>query len=164
MKKSWWVLGLTLLLLLTACSGAKGETVTYTIDMTEYAFTPNTLNLKVGQEVVLKLTNSGQLAHEIMIGQVVKMENNHPSGYLKDFFEVGNVKPEILSATEGAGEAHEGEHIHSGFMIVLPKTGDQVTLRFKVTPAMIGEWEMGCFEQDGVHYTSGMKGVVMVSR
>lgn len=164
MKKRWWIFGLMLVFALAACRGAKVETVSYTIDMTEYAFMPNTISLKVGQQVTLELTNSGQLSHEIMIGQVVKTENGHPSGYLKDIFEVGNVKPEILSATEGAGEAHENEHAHGGFMVVLPKTGDKVVIRFQVTPAMIGEWEMGCFEQDGVHYTSGMKGVVTVSR
>lgn len=164
MKNLLWIIGFLVLLVATACTGAKGEPVTYTIDMTEYAFTPNTLSLKVGQEVTLELTNSGQIAHEIMIGQAVKVENNHPAGYLKDFFEVGKVKPEIIAATEGAGEAHENGHEHSGFMVVLPKTGDKVVIRFKVTPAMIGEWEMGCFEQDGVHYTSGMKGVVTVSR
>jgi hypothetical protein len=27
-----------------------------------------------------------------------------------------------------------------------------------VTEEMIGEWEMGCFSLDGVHYTSGMVG------
>lgn len=164
MKRWWWIFGFVFIFAAVACSGVKSEPVTYTIDMTEYAFTPNTLDLKVGQEVILELTNSGQIAHEIMIGQSVKIENQHPSGYLKDLFEVGKVKPEILSATEGAGETHENEHEHGGFMIVLPKTGDKVVLRFKVTPAMIGEWEMGCFEQDGVHYTSGMKGVVRVSR
>lgn len=163
--KLWsWIILVTTFLITTACNGAKGEVVRYSIDMTEYFFTPNSLNLKVGQEVSLELTNSGQIAHEIMIGQVLEIENNHPAGYLKDFFEIGNVKPEILSATEGAGEAHELQHEHGGFMVVLPKTGDKVVVRFKVSPAMIGEWEMGCFEQDGVHYTSGMKGTVIVTR
>jgi hypothetical protein len=27
---------------------------------------------------------------------------------------------------------------------------------------MLGIWEIGCFEQDGVHYTSGMKGTLIV--
>jgi uncharacterized cupredoxin-like copper-binding protein len=28
---------------------------------------------------------------------------------------------------------------------------------------MVGEWEMGCFEQDGVHYDAGMKGTLVVN-
>jgi len=164
MKREFAILLVLILFFVTACGGARGEAVTYSIDMTEYAFTPNTLTLKVGQEVTLELINHGELAHEIMIGQDVKQQNNHPSGYLKDFFILGSVKPQIISATEGAGEIHEGEHEHEGTMIVLPKKGDKVVIRFTVTPAMIGEWEMGCFEQDGVHYTAGMKGMVTVTR
>ncbi len=164
MSKLSKLLGLIVVLILAGCSGKSGESVTLTIDMSEYAFTPNTLALKVGQEVTLELVNQGQLAHEIMIGQDVKVEHGHPAGYWKDFFAIANVTPQILEASEGAGEAHEGDHEHGGYMVVLPKNGDKVVIRFKVTPAMIGEWEMGCFEQDGVHYTSGMKGVVTVTR
>jgi hypothetical protein len=28
---------------------------------------------------------------------------------------------------------------------------------------MVGEWEIGCFSLDGVHYTSGMKGTIIVN-
>jgi uncharacterized cupredoxin-like copper-binding protein len=35
-------------------------------------------------------------------------------------------------------------------------------LTFNVTEGMVGDWEMGCFEQDGVHYDAGMKGPVTV--
>jgi uncharacterized cupredoxin-like copper-binding protein len=28
---------------------------------------------------------------------------------------------------------------------------------------MVGEWEIGCFSQDGVHYDAGMKGTFVVS-
>jgi hypothetical protein len=31
-----------------------------------------------------------------------------------------------------------------------------------VTEEMLGVWEMGCFEQDGVHYSSGMVGTITV--
>jgi hypothetical protein len=29
---------------------------------------------------------------------------------------------------------------------------------------MLGDWEMGCFEQDGVHYDAGMIGAVSVTQ
>jgi uncharacterized cupredoxin-like copper-binding protein len=58
-------------------------------------------------------------------------------------------------------EASE-EMEHGGFMVVLP-VGAKATVTFTVTDDMVGEWEMGCFEQDGVHYDAGMKGAVTVS-
>lgn len=33
-----------------------------------------------------------------------------------------------------------------------------------VTEDMIGEWEVGCFLQDGVHYDAGMHGTLIVRR
>lgn len=48
-------------------------------------------------------------------------------------------------------------------MAFLEKTGDQASIIFTVTEEMLGEWEMGCFEQEGVHYDAGMKGKVTVS-
>ena len=41
---------------------------------------------------------------------------------------------------------------------------DQATVSFIVTEEMLGEWEMGCFELDGVHYDSGMIGTFVVAR
>ena len=53
-----------ILLALVAAGCASGpEKVEYTIEMTDFAFTPNTLELKVGQEVTLHLKNVGALKH-----------------------------------------------------------------------------------------------------
>ena len=61
--------------LLTACGGEAAEAVSFDINMTEYTFSPERLNLKVGQEVTLNLSNAGQLQHEIMFGrEMMKME------------------------------------------------------------------------------------------
>ncbi|MCO6453066.1 MAG: hypothetical protein J5I90_19940 [Caldilineales bacterium] len=162
-------LALSFVILLAACGGAPVEPVRYTIDMTEYAFNPNTLEFKVGQDIEITLTNSGQLAHEIMFGRDVMKMNNRPAGFQTDLFAAGGVEPEVVmmeSHDESGMDNHgeEDEMQHEGFMVLLPKGESQATMKFKVTPQMAGEWEMGCFEQDGVHYDAGMKGVVTISR
>jgi plastocyanin len=146
-------------LVLVACGGAAAEPVSLTIDMTEYAFTPPNLQLKVGQEVTLTLTNSGQLQHEIMFGRNVMMVSNRPAGYHEDMFEAGGVTPEVTQDVM----PEEMVERHAGFMVVVP-IGGTATMKFKVTEGMVGEWEMGCFEQDGVHYDAGMKGPVSVTK
>jgi plastocyanin len=47
-------------------------------------------------------------------------------------------------------------------MVMQPVGADPTTVSFTVTEDMLGIWEIGCFEQDGVHYSSGMKGTLTV--
>lgn len=138
------------------------EPVAFTIEMTEYAFTPDTIRVSVGQEVTLTLVNKGVLLHEIMFGKNMETVNNRPSGYAEDLFASAGVEPEVSGGVVEEGEAHE--HGHAGFMLVLPNSGDQATLKFVVSEEMVGTWEIGCFEQDGVHYDAGMKGKLIVEK
>jgi uncharacterized cupredoxin-like copper-binding protein len=147
-------------LILAACGGGTPDSVSYDINMTEYAFAPENLQFKVGQEVTLNLTNSGQLPHEVMFGREVMKMDNRPAGYMEDMFEAGGVEPEVHQ--EGEAEHEHEEMMHEGFMVVLPEDGTG-TIKFTVTEGMVGKWEMGCFEQDGVHYDAGMKGSVTVT-
>jgi hypothetical protein len=48
-------------------------------------------------------------------------------------------------------------------MVVLAKTGNEATITFTATEEMLGEWEIGCFSQEGVHYVAGMNGKFVVS-
>ena len=57
------------------------EPVTYTIEMSKYAFSPNTIEAKVGQQVTLELVNNGTLEHEIMFGRYTMMMEDRPNGY-----------------------------------------------------------------------------------
>lgn len=52
---------------------------------------------------------------------------------------------------------------HAGFVVVLPNGSQDATITFTVTEDMLGEWEMGCFTDDGQHYEGGMKGTLVVS-
>lgn len=162
MKKNSLLLALLLglAIIATACSIQTPEPVSFRIEMTEYAFNPNHIEVKVGQRVTLELVNLGQLQHEIMFGRDVVFKDNRPFGYHVDMFAVGGVEPEVTLHVEMEGEEEEEEH--EGFMVILPKNGDTATITFIVTKDMVGEWEIGCFEQDGVHYESGMKGTFVV--
>lgn len=152
------IVAILVLLALTSCSRQKAEPVSFSIEMSEYAYNPANIQVKVGQEVTLELSNNGVLAHELMIGNQVKMVNNRPSGYEQDFFETAGVTPEVTG-----GEVEEGDHgHHEGLMLVLPENGDKASMTFVITKKMVGEWEIGCFEQEGVHYTAGMKGKLVV--
>lgn len=157
------ILILGLITYLSACAKTTPESLQVTIEMTEYAFAPNLITAKVGQDVILEIVNQGKLSHEIMFGREVKYVNNRPSGYMVDLFETSGVEPQV-SFLQGkpatSDEEHEKEH--QVFMVVLPKTGDVATIRFTVSRDMVGEWEIGCFEQDGVHYDAGMKGKFVV--
>jgi len=152
-------------ILLAACAKQTPEPATFTIEMSEYAFSPGTIEAKVGQQVTLELVNTGVLVHELMFGRDVKMTNNRPDGYQSDMFEMANVEPQVMMMQEGMSEMEESGHgaDHTGFMIVLPKANDRATLTFTVTKDMQGEWEIGCFSQEGVHYESGMKGKFVVN-
>ena len=147
-------------LFFVACSRKPPEPVSFTIEMSEYAFEPDTIEVKVGQEVTLELVNMGQLPHELMFGRQVMMMENRPNGYQVDMFASAGVEPEVMMME---GEAHGEEEGHAGFMVLLEKSGDKATMTFTVTDDMVGEWEMGCFEQEGVHYEAGMVGKLVVT-
>jgi len=155
---------LTASILLAACAKQTPEPVSYTINMSEFAFSPNTIEARVGQQVTLELENTGILEHEIMFGHDVMMMNNRPDGYQSDMFKMANVDPQVMMMQEGMSDMGGSEPgaDHSGFMVVLPKASGKATLTFTVTKDMQGEWEFGCFSQEGVHYDAGMKGKFVV--
>jgi len=170
---------ISLVPMVVACGGqaqpSSPEPVTFSINMEEYKYEPDTIQVKVGQEVTLKLVNNGTLAHELMIGRDVAMTTDgRPNGYSVDLFESTNVEPMIMAETmEMEGDAMEDEtmdhgamedeHQHMGTMVTVKNTGEEASITFVVTEDMVGEWEMGCFELNGVHYDAGMKGTLMVT-
>jgi plastocyanin len=153
-------------LLLTACSAKVPDPVKYTIEMSEYSFTPSEIQAEVGQEVTIELVNIGALEHELMIGRDVKMHDSLPDGFEHDMFESAQVEPMVMGGVEDGmdmGMSSGGmEDEHTGFMVVVPMGGENATISFTATEDMVGEWEMGCFSQDGVHYNAGMKGKLVV--
>jgi hypothetical protein len=112
--------------------------------------------------------------------------NGMPMGYEIDFFVSAGVEPivEMTETVENdqheddhseevmdngmeemdnddgeldhADEEADGDHGHAGFMVSIAPGEEGYTIQFTVTEDMIGEWEIGCFLLEGVHYTSGM--------
>lgn len=217
MKRYLLVLVLSALLL-AACGSSEPdppEPVSFTIEMTEYAFSPSEINVSVGQEVTFTLVNLGQLEHEIMIGRDMVTEDGHANGYAVDMFEHAGVEPVVHGGMlmidgemimedthdddhdddmehsddemamsdddmehaddeemqmeddehEDSEEMHmdDDHHGHDGLMVMLPVGDETATMTFTVTEEMIGTWEIGCFELEGVHYDAGMKGTFTVS-
>jgi plastocyanin len=181
-KIGWITLLIAIPIILVACSSqAPPEPLEMTINMQEYAYEPGALEFQVGQEVTLHLMNSGALEHEIMFGRDVMMMEGRPNGYMVDMFETAGVEPDVSiemaeeehiegdehteeeEHSEGEEHPEEDEHAHSGFMVKVPVTHDVYTMSFTVTEDMVGEWEIGCFLLDGVHYDSGMVGKLTVN-
>lgn len=203
---------LTFSLLLVACGTSTPDPVAYTIELSEYAFSPADLEFQVGQAVTLTLINVGALDHELMIGNHVMESNGQPSSYEKDFFNTGGVTPVVTGGgmLMSHGDEHdddmdmgedgmetgddsmdmeddsmdmEDDHDEEGMdmdddhdddgddhaaaddalMVMIPVGADTTTVTFTVTEDMVGDWEIGCFELEGVHYTAGMVGSVTVS-
>lgn len=172
MRKVWMIAFILAVAALAGCARATPapEPVTYTIEMSEYAFSPDVIEVQVGQPVTIELLNVGALEHELMFGRTVMKMNNRPNGFEQDLFETAGVEPQVqeMIAASAEGEMdhmEEDTHIenHEGFMVLLPKSGDRATITFTPTNDMVGEWELGCFEQEGVHYDAGMKGKLVVT-
>lgn len=176
-----------LALIVAACGGgepatlADGEEVT--IVMTESQFDPSEIRLAAGTTVTIVLTNEGEKDHEFMAGQEVHIEDGIPHGFESDFFDTVEgltVDPPdaLASSMEGMDtgdesmsdttmgdmaeeEEHEEDDMEMGFMVVR-EPAQTARITFTVTEASIGEWEIGCFEDDGVHWDDGMRGTIIV--
>lgn len=170
MKKTLFILS-TFALLLAACGSSVPEPITVNIDMSEFAYSPSDIELRVGQEVTFILENVGALEHELMIGREVTTHDGELDGYHTDFFEAGGVEPIIAAHVDDHDDDMDAEEMedmdaghdeHEGFMALMGPGQETTTISFTVTEGMLGDWEIGCFLQDGVHYTAGMLGSLTV--
>ena len=51
-----------------------------------------------------------------------------------------------------------------GFMVAMEEDGDAVTITFTVPLDVVGEWTIGCFEEDGDHWDEGMRAKFIVEQ
>ena len=61
-----WVLMLSSLIL-SACGASAGPSTSVSITMTEFTFLPNTLSVPAWQDITITVTNTGAVAHDLMI-------------------------------------------------------------------------------------------------
>lgn len=174
MKKLLLLAGLAAMAVLTlsACGGQSAPaSVEYTITMNEFAYEPNKIELKVGQQVTLHLVNQGALDHELMIGRDAMGDANTPNSFEHYMFEetapmMSGTGYTVMGADGGMDTMDMGSgQDHEGFMVLMDGNNPEgkATLTFTVTPEMVGEWEMGCFVDSGAHYIAGMTGKIVVS-
>ena len=110
MKKIAATFTLVLLVgLLAACSGSTPEPASFDVHMTEYAYQPSSISVKVGQPVTINLINDGTLAHEITFGRDVVTTDNRPTGFKTDMFESSGVEPTVTAPDGSAVDLHRTE-------------------------------------------------------
>lgn len=159
--------GLTIILLtalfLMGCGGSRDDvpaTVEITIELREYRFGPEEIELYVGQEVTFILVNIGRNPHEFSIGrEVAYTDEDRPNGYNDNFFDSGNALPDVTGGMDISDDPRHGGH--GGFSVVVDEK-ETAEIKFVVTEEMQGRWELGCFWLDGIHYQSGMVGSLVV--
>ena len=171
MKKRFYLSVIVILfMVLTGCERLR--TVNITIELDEFSYSPNHIDLEVGQVVTLTIINNGKLEHEIMFGRTVLMLNGQANGFTVDLFEHAGVEPRgmAMMGHDHADHDHEEnglepmdtmgasdeQSMHSGYMTTVDAENTTATIIFAVTEEMVGEWEIGCFLQSGSHYGAGM--------
>jgi hypothetical protein len=139
---------------LSACSLAPTpEPVSHKITIAEHAISPDRIDIKVGQQVTFIFENKSQVDHELRFGQQVVINGNHPAGYEVDFFVNAGEEPKLSPGRENLAGAQPVDRTDSGaYVINLTPAKPTAALTFFVTDEMVGEWEIGCFAQEGTHY------------
>lgn len=171
-------------LVMAACGGG-GTTVEdggeVVIELSEFAFSPDSITVTAGSTVTFVLRNEGEKEHEFMIGRDVRITDGAPDGFEHDFFE--GMEPTVVPADAamtdmdmdmGDGDMGDGdmsedgdmgdmgdEHAEHGFM-VMRSPGQEATITITIPEDATGEWQFGCFEEDGAHWDDGMRGTLTV--
>ena len=99
------------------------------IELDEFSFSPSKIRLTPGETVTLVLVNVGEKEHEFMSGNDGMMMEDG------DHEEMG----------------------HTGFGVNVP-VGETVRVTFPVPADASGEFNFGCFTDDGAQWDDGMKG------
>lgn len=93
-------------------------------------------------------------------GEVVQMGGEMGMG---SEMEGGMEEDEHAEGEEHADEhGGEGDMDHMGWMVMDSAGSERTIIEFTVPESRVGEWEMGCFEDDGTHYEDGMRGTLTV--
>lgn len=163
----------------------------YRIVMDDFSFSPDRLTWRAGETVTVTIVNQTSSRpgkpHEIMFGRLPLREPGafgptQGDGFEDQFLDratVDLVGGELVSmvmaetarltgvdpmSLMGPEMDMSGQEMRMDmdFMAVVDP-GGSLTFSFTV-PDQPGDWEFGCFQQDGQHYLNGMKGVLTVAR
>jgi len=168
MRTTRWalMLGAVVAFVLTACGGSSTAVVAdggeLVIELSEYQFSPSEIQVTAGSTVTFVVRNTGATAHEFMIGRRVRTVDGDLDGFEQDFF--AGMEPVVTPADAVVSMEDMGEGMGDmghGFMILRAK-GEEARITFTVPSDAAGEWSIGCFREDGAHWTKGMQGTLTV--
>ena len=137
------------------------------VNMTEYGFGSDVIEVRAGQTVEFLLKNSGDLDHEFMIGREVTVGmDGMATGFGHDFFEglMPTVDPPEVGMVMGSMEietdtdGHDDDH---GFMVTLGP-GATASVTVTIPDDAVGDWEIGCFRDKGSYWSSGMHATLRI--
>ncbi len=154
------VLVLLAFLIPVASAQGTGKVEKFDIVMKDYSYTPNHMTWHVGDTVIITMKNeSTDKAHELLFGKDV----NYSTDSFGKKFADGWKTPLFTSVDQVRFTAgHDITELRADgpeTIALAAKTGT-VTYTF-VVPDKVGQWEFGCFEEDGSHFQDhGMKGTV----
>ena len=150
------------------------------VNMTEYGFGSDVIEVRAGQTVEFLLKNSGDLDHEFMIGREVTVGmDGMATGFGHDFFEglMPTVDPPEVGMVMGSMEiemdtdGHDDGSMdmdtdghddgHHGFMVTLGP-GATASVTVAIPDDAVGDWEIGCFRDKGSHWSSGMHATLRI--
>ena len=162
------------------------------VNMTEYGFGSDVIEVRAGQTVEFLLKNSGDLDHEFMIGrEVTATMGGMATGFEHDFFE-GLMPivdpPEAVMDMESMdmdmdmdADGHDDDSMDMdsddssmdmdadghddndhGFMVLLAP-GATASLTVTIPDDAVGDWEIGCFRDKGTHWSSGMRAELRIT-
>ena len=150
------------------------------VNMTEYGFGSDVIEVRAGQTVEFLLKNSGDLDHEFMIGREVTVGmDGMATGFGHDFFEglmptvdppeAGMVMESMEIEMDMDGHDHGSMETdmdgnddgHHGFMVTLGP-GATASVTVTIPDDAVGDWEIGCFLDKGSHWSSGMHATLRI--
>lgn len=67
MKKQLLIVVMLLLLVLAACGGGNSAKTSYSVTLTDFAYTPNELTVPAGEEITIDAANTGAVIHNFII-------------------------------------------------------------------------------------------------
>ena len=138
------------------------------VNMTEYGFGSDVIEVRAGQTVEFLLKNSGDLDHEFMIGREVTVGmDGMATGFGHDFFEglMPTVDPPEAGMViesmviEMGTDGHDGGH--HGVMVTLGP-GATASVTVTIPDDAVGDWESGCFRDKGSYWSSGMHATLRI--
>ena len=220
MVRSTAAMILTVSMLAAACgsggdggqaSGAGGDPDAHIrVNMTEYGFGSDVIEVRAGQTVEFLLKNSGDLDHEFMIGREVTVAmDGMATGFEHDFFEGlmpivdppeagmvmesmemdmdgdsmdmddGSMEMDMddgsmdmdgddgsmdMDGDDGSMDMDTDGHDdgHHGFMVTLAP-GGTASVTVTIPDDAVGDWEIGCFQDKGTHWSSGMHATLRIT-